>query len=231
MTEFILVSPNTIKGAITLNEAYLRCFGGADAVPLILSPFSRPADYMDKISGIMLTGGGDLGEKLLGEPLSPYAEDIDERRDCLEAELIRLGTENKIPVLGICRGAQVLNSALGGGLIQHINGHRQTQERHIPSHEIKISPSSLLYGIIKQPSARVNSFHHQCISRPAPCLRISAISHDGVAEAVEWCEPRYFCLGVQWHPEALTGAAGDNIIKSFLAACRLYNRLNMSPDS
>lgn len=164
----------------------------------------------DRLDGLILTGGGDVHPRFYDErPLSSPGE-FDERRDQSEIALARWGINAALPLLGICRGIQVMNVALGGSLYQDIptqlpdalDHDQRKQARDMLAHDIALDPTSRLGGLVKERNLRVNSRHHQALKRLAPSLRRAAWSEDELIEAVE-APGRPFALGVQWHPEEL----------------------------
>ena len=148
--------------------------------------------------GLLLTGGSDVNPALYGEPPHPETETPDPERDSLELQLLREALRTGLPVFAICRGLQLLNVALGGTLIQHIEAHH---DQKLPDvHPVKVEPGTLLAEIIGEDPVSVNSRHHQAIERLAVPLRVSARADDGIIEAVE-LPGDTFVVAVQWHPE------------------------------
>ena len=184
--------------------------------------------YFGRISGLLLTGGGDIDPELYGRSGDKaLCDGIDERRDRLELRLIALAFAANIPVLGICRGQQMLNVAAKGELYPHIPAFVKEALIHKDSradvhHTVSVSPGSLLFRLTGTAAELVNSSHHQAVSRLAAGYIASAFSTDGLVEAIEAKETvkSRFCLAVQWHPERmdisnpLSGLLG----KGFLAA-------------
>jgi putative glutamine amidotransferase len=156
--------------------------------------------------GLVLTGGGDVDPALYGETPWPQTEGVSGERDAFEAGLLREALDGDLPVLAICRGAQLLNVCLGGSLQQHIESgaHRALAEPPHDSrwHEVSLGAGTRLRQILGADRLRVNSRHHQAVTPAglAPGLRIAAMSDDGVVEAMEGSAQRWLC-GVQWHPE------------------------------
>ncbi len=169
-------------------------------------PVAGPNDIeVTAFDGLVLTGGADIG----GDAPA---------RDALELRLVKEAVERDLPVLGICRGLQVLNVALGGSLFTHISGHRAAEGAL--EHEVRMVSGSKLETIIGARVYRVNSRHHQAVDRLAAGLRISATAPDGIIEGVE-APGRRFVLAVQWHPEdRVSTHAGDARLFAALAeAC------------
>jgi putative glutamine amidotransferase len=170
---------------------------------------------LDGLDGLLLAGGNDVDPALYGAAREPQTEDPDTVRDCLELALLDEALRRDIPVLGICRGIQLLNVALGGTLRQHIDGHKCPKQREV--HAVAIARGSKLETMLGAGDYIVNSRHHQCVDRIAEGLVPTAQSPDGIVEAVEFPAKR-FVLAVQWHPEARTDGSDARIFEAFSAA-------------
>lgn len=202
-----------------VRRQFCEVIAAAGGIPVLLPNNLVPEEALAICSGILFTGGGDVipenygvtdyDASRLGLPIA--------ERDDFELPLARLAYRHDMPTLGICRGAQVLNAALGGTLHLHVDGHRQTAERPVTTHSVKIVPGTRLHAIIGSGTTEVNSFHHQAADRVADCLRAAAVSHDGITEAVEDAGKRFF-LGVQWHPEFLATDAAKALFTAFVKA-------------
>lgn len=186
-----------------------------EAIPLY------PTDRIpDTFAGLVLSGGGDIHPSEYDEPESPLIEDVDRDRDALEFALIRLARERDRPILGICRGFQMLNVAYGGKLVPHITGHRPKNAPIVP-HRIIASADSRLAQMCGSDGFRVNSRHHQAVTSVPTGLRATAIV-DRYVEALEAGDGQWV-LGVQWHPESkgdplLDEDAAVKIFRSFVRA-------------
>ena len=163
----------------------------------------------DRLDALILTGGLDLAPERYGETPHPTVKRVDPARDTFEIDLLLVALARDLPVLAICRGHQLLNVALGGRLLQHIDGGGHRADYHTPTapsrwHIVRIEPGSLLRELLGADEVEVNSRHHQAVlpGTLAPALRAVALSPDGLVEAVESPEHRWV-LGVQWHPERL----------------------------
>lgn len=201
----------------TLSPRYIEAIERAGGEPIAVG---ADADISTcEFQGLLLSGGGDVEPGLFG--LGNYDETlvrgVDSERDKLEFKLVRTAYERRIPTLGICRGMQVMNAALGGTLLLDIPGHIQTSERYETSHEVFAAVGTRLCGIVGERAA-VNSFHHQAVDRIAPGMRISAVSGDRITEGIE--APDIFFLGVQWHPECLRDETSERLFKAFLDSVR-----------
>ena len=195
-----------------LAEGYFESVLKAGGTPLIIPPFEdrdAMAGVLDRIDGLLLSGGGDLNPLFIGEEPSPQLHSVNYKRDLAELLLIRLAFDRQIPILGICRGIQMLAAALGGTIYQDIHtqcpapliGHDQQLDRRYASHTVQATTdSTILNPLMGERPFPVNSFHHQAVKAPGPHLKVCATSPDGLIEAVESSECKSI-LGVQWHPE------------------------------
>jgi putative glutamine amidotransferase len=208
------VNPDTgaaMDGAV---EAYLKALLRAGAAP-VLVPRRLPPEALSgvflKLDGLLLPGGGDIAPARLGGESHPAVYGIDDERDELEFTLVRWAAEQAKPILGICRGIQVFNAALGGRLYLDIPSQRPTSVRHdtasdLPgshlAHRVNVEPGSRLATLFGSAEGPVNSWHHQAVCDAAPGLWVTARAEDGLIEAVE-LPAHPFALAVQWHPEML----------------------------
>jgi putative glutamine amidotransferase len=196
---------------MTLGLAYMRAVERAGGLPVALSPLARENvdPLLEQLSGLLLTGGPDLDPACYGAEPHRELGPIDHDVDVFEIELCRQADRRGMPILGICRGTQVLNVARQGSLIQHLPDltdgaieHRQTEPGDQTTHEVRVAPDSGLAQTTGGGPVDVNSFHHQAIDRLGLNLRAVAWTKDGLIEAVEG-DDRRFVLGVQWHAETL----------------------------
>jgi putative glutamine amidotransferase len=175
----------------------LRAAGAATTVLRWQEPRDAAADAA-AFDAIVLCGGDDVDARLWGEANHPSVHLVPAARDAYEVAIVRAAVARGTPLLGVCRGSQVMNVALGGSLEQHVPdvpGRGPHADGVL--HEVDIVPGTRLAQLASH--AAVNSFHHQAVGRVAPALRVAARSKDGGVEAVEG--PGTFCVGVQWHPE------------------------------
>lgn len=202
---------NYSEGNCALAEGYYQSILKAGGIPIILPPYDHPdglIQTLDRIDGLVLTGGGDINPLFLGEEPVRELHSINPKRDRQELLLTKLAADRQVPILGICRGIQILNAAFEGELYQDIHSqmkgtrikHSQDLDRSYASHTVHIEADSLLYRLFGTETLAVNSFHHQAVKSPAPGFRVCARSTDGVIEAIESTEYKSI-LGVQWHPE------------------------------
>lgn len=212
---------------IQLSEKYTEAVQRAGGIPLVLPSTLDDAalrEVFDRVDGFLLTGGGDIDPVLFNGRHHPNVYGIDNARDLFEIELVRLAVQNNVPFMGICRGVQVINVALGGTLFTDISAQLPDAERHdwypnIPrdkiAHVVGIQKTSRLNQLTGTTKLAVNSLHHQGLdSIPA---RLVPVAHaaDGLVEAVELRDHR-FGLGVQWHPEWLVNSHENQALFSGL---------------
>lgn len=198
-----------------LAQGYYESVLQAGGIPLVLPPYTDAealCQTLDRVDGILLSGGGDINPLLLGEEPIPGLHGICPQRDEMELQLVREAYNRQIPMLGICRGIQTLVAALGGTIYQDLNTqyteaplvkHDQDLDRAYASHTVKVEAGSTLASLFPEAVEKglpVNSFHHQAVRTPGPLLRVSAKATDGVIEAVESNEFKSI-IGIQWHPE------------------------------
>ena len=208
----LTTAPEVIDGrpVQALERAYVAAIAGAGGIPLLL-PVLDPgqAEAMAAgLDGVFVTGGGDVDPSWYGCLPSPHLGPVDVSRDAWELALVRAGAARKLPVLGICRGAQVLNVAMGGTLVQHLPDvteleHCVKDRCSVPVHSVEIDAASRLRTVVGGDVLGVNSLHHQAVDRVGDGLGAVARAEDGVIEAVESSGSSRM-LGVQWHPELMT---------------------------
>ena len=203
-------------------DDYLASVEQAGARARVLEVSESPRALVETLDGVLLTGGGDVDPVLYGEARHPTVEDAEPGRDEFEIDLARRAMEADLPLLAICRGAQVLNVAAGGTLVQDIPSavesglaHAVNEPKNHDCHDIEIVAGSRLSSVLGDRadaacSCRVNSRHHQSVGRTGHGLAVSARAADGVVEAIEKPDAA-FCVGVQWHPENFwqTGEFGE----------------------
>jgi putative glutamine amidotransferase len=169
-----------------------------------------PGDVLGRVDGILLTGGADVDPAFYDQPKHESTE-IDPQRDAFEVPLSRAALAADLPMFAICRGVQVLNVAAGGTLVQDIPTqapttieHSVTHQRDALAHDVQVMPGTRLAALLDTPQSpetcSVNSRHHQAVGDVAPSFVVSAVSPDGIVEAIERPDAA-FCVGVQWHPE------------------------------
>lgn len=212
---------NFAEGETRLVERYYKGVAEAGGVPVVIPPLADKdviINTLDSLDGLMLTGGGDINPLWAGEEPSPRLHSINRERDEAELLAVRLAYNRQIPMLGICRGIQVLVTALDGEVEQDIAEgmqagrltpgghallkHSQDADRREPTHTVIIEKDSALYGIYGTGTLAVNSFHHQSVRKCGARFKVTAVAPDGVIEAIESSEYKSI-MGVQWHPEWL----------------------------
>lgn len=217
-----------------INSHYAQAVQAAGGIPVAL-PYGFEAasiahEIVERIDGLLLTGGGDVSEEGFGG--NNYAKGCVARisfmsidRDVFEWAAVRAAWDMDKPCLGICRGLQVMNVSFGGTLLRDIREarpssnieHWQPKPWNVPTHPVHIEPASWLAQILGGREFEVNSMHHQAVSEPSPHARIVALAPDGTPEALEFASKRFF-IGVQWHPEQL--GTMPQLFEAFVDAAR-----------
>lgn len=208
---------NFSDGNCTLSAGYYQRILQAGGMPVIIPPFQQHEDtltsILDRLDAIVFTGGADMNPLFVGEEPIGQLHSINAQRDRQELLLVRLAFDRQLPILGICRGIQMLAAALGGSVWQDIQSqatsarsdgsfikHSQDLDRGVASHSVDLVDNSQLQRLFRQDKLYVNSFHHQAVKSAGPHLQVVATAPDGVIEAVESNEFKPI-MGVQWHPE------------------------------
>lgn len=218
---------------VRLNAAYVRALESVGLVPVVVPPLANPSAavrVLDLVTGLVLSGGEDVDPSLYGQEPHPELGPVNCARDTTELALLAAARERALPTLAICRGVQLLNVGLGGTLVQDLPSQRSEVHAHdlddlrdARVHTVLVEPTSRLAAIVGDRSLRVNSVHHQAIDRLGDRLRPNAWAEDGVVEGVESDDPQWWMLGVQWHPEELTGTQEPwdrRLLAAFADACR-----------
>jgi len=227
---------------------YLHAVSKAHGLPsIVASGFTNPleeaeqlaGEILDNCDGLMLSGGTDVDPEIFGEIPHTALGRVDGPRDPFEITLAREAVRRDLPVLGICRGLQVLNVAMGGTLIQDIPSdipgaarHEAGENRVEIAHEVEVVPGSKLAELLSARRVGVNSFHHQAAKRIGEGLTVSATSPDGIVEGLEMRD-RTFVVAVQWHPENFwkTSPVFDGLFTGFVEAARRAALSRRSPRS
>lgn len=234
MKPLIGITTNQSKNAngqptIMLMRSYVNAVIQAGGVPVLIPSLIAEDGWeavYSRLDGILFSGGGDIGlEFSPGEP-HPRIDDIDLERDSIELKMVQAAASDGKPFLGICRGCQVVNVALGGNLYTHIPDQLPSaldhaypgNMRRVLVHEIKIDEGTQTAAIFGEPIIKVNSLHHQGLKDIAPSIRVAGHAPDGLVEAIELPD-HPFGLAVQWHPEWLTDQeATRNLFHKFVQA-------------
>ncbi len=206
-------------------DAVLRA-GGLPVMIPTFTPLELARDYFDRLDGILLPGSPtDIDPAIFGEAPHPRLGKLLPERDSLDFALLKHGEAANLPVLGICFGAQSLNVYRGGKLVQDIPSvvpnpafHDDHGESNQPAfHMVQLKPGSLVSRLAGATTVEVNSFHHQAVSQPGKGLQAVATAPDGVIEAVEDVDGKFF-VGIQWHPERENNEFARAIFKAFVDA-------------
>lgn len=225
-----LTNPDTDETVI--RPGYFEALTACGAIPVML-PYTNDVTDIDQIlghvDGILLTGGYDVDPHLYGESPLPQVDEPQRELDALQMVLVPRAVSRDLPVLGICRGIQVINVALGGNLVQDIptqcpqsHTHRMDPPFDAPRHDVSIVEGSPLGRLLDgEPSMGVNSKHHQALRELAPGIEPMAWSDDGLVEAV-WMPQKSYVWAVQWHPELMFASDSHQrrLIESFVAAAQ-----------
>lgn len=215
---------------------YVNAVLGMGASPLLVPGVGVDKldihQFLSQIDGLLLAGGSDVDSAFYNEAAAAWTMNADPKRDETEMELLRQARAMGIPVLGICRGCQVINITFGGTLIPDIPHfkpgsmkHSQTGYRYDQWHTVKIAPGSKFARVIGDTRLVTNSLHHQAVDQVAEGFVASAWNEtDGITEAIESVTPEEFCLGVQFHPEDMWDRSEPihNIFKAFAEAAQKY---------
>jgi len=229
---------------IYLNSCYIESINKAGGLAVIL-PLTDDeeviANLVETCDGLLLSGGPDIDAIHFNENNMPYNGTISPLRDNMELAITKKIFEQKKPVFGICRGAQVLNVAMGGTIYQDIASqvkderllkHSQQAPRWYPTHDIYIAKNSNVGASFNYDSIRVNSFHHQAIKDVAPSFKTTSKANDGIVESIEF-DGDIFAIGVQWHPEHLwqKNHVHLKIFEKFIAAAMHRGHSSMHGDT
>lgn len=212
-------------------HSYVRAIEGAGGTPIIL-PYVTDAEVIEHYAGLcdgfLFTGGVDVEPSRYGEETKPTCGEIQKYRDELEFALFERVLYTKKPIIAICRGAQLLNVALGGTLYQDIPSeidtpisHRQSEPKFSPSHDVRVLEGTPLRELTSMERISANSFHHQALRGLGEGLRVMALADDGIIEAVYSTGEQYI-RAYQWHPERICEINAQNkmIFEDFIGACR-----------
>ena len=216
------------------SENYIQAVIQAGACPLMIPPGLNQEDLDDLLThldGILFSGGGDIHPHFYGSELHPLITDVDLERDRLELALLEKSLQQQMPVLGICRGFQLINIGLGGSLFEDIQDQKSQTIKHDYSpgwprdylaHPVTLETGKFLAQLIGQTQIEVNSLHHQGIRRLAANLEVLGNAPDGILEAFQ-IQNYPYGVAVQWHPEEMRSDPGMRaLFRSFVEAARTY---------
>ena len=209
---------------------YIYSIERAGGIPVLLprlEDMSVLEPLIDKLDGVLVSGGHDVDPHGYGERTQGYCGRLVPERDVMDLAITRYAYEKKKPILAICRGIQILNVALGGNLYQDLEREggfchhfMDNTPREYPVHSNTIAEGSILEGIYGKSEIEVNSFHHQAVKDAAPAAVITATSSDGVPEGIEVSGGHPFTIGVQWHPEMMfRSEEQQKLFRAFVKAC------------
>ncbi len=211
---------------VRMRRNYFDAIVEAGGIPVFMPHNGGAEDaakFLEFCDGVLFAGGDDVDPKHYGEEIAFDNVQTTPLRDDFELALAELLKKTDKPILGICRGAQLLNVAFGGSLYQHIDGHRQEEKGAVNLRTAKVQAGSFLHSIVGEDEIKTNSFHHQAVKAIAPGFIASAVADDGTVEAIEPEKNNgRFLLAVQWHPEYLFkhDAPAKKIFKAFVEAAK-----------
>jgi len=228
----VIISPSSDETEYLVETSYVSKIYGesirkASGIPVMpVTPkeefeFERIYETMD---ALLLPGGEDVNPLIYNEEKKPYTDDIDYDRDAIDFKLIDIARKKGVPILGICRGMQIINIYFGGTLFQDVkkeyssiveHDNHDTHERDFPAHAVRLAHTSKLYSILRIDYSKVNGLHHQGIHEIGKGLVATAWADDGLIEAIEKPDEP-FIIGVQWHPEELVDHMWEYIFNTFV---------------
>jgi putative glutamine amidotransferase len=192
---------------------YLSLLSRGGLVPVLVTP-GTPTALLARLDGLVIPGGPDVAPARYGQEPGPHTEASVHELDALELDFVIAARARNLPLLGICRGQQVINVALGGSLQQHVDHPQWGEDPAAPIHDVEILAGTFLRRTLGVDVTAVNSGHHQAVDRLAPPLRRAAVSSDGCVEAVEAAD--LLVLAVQWHPEEMPDAqTSQRLVEGF----------------
>jgi putative glutamine amidotransferase len=231
--------PPSLPASWVMNQRYFLAVTAAGGVPWMIPLLHNdPAtlrEIYDRLDAIVLPGGVDMDPATYGEAAHPRCGPVDSARDQVELQLVRWAIEDAKPLLGLCRGIQVINVATGGTLWQDIEAQIPLALKHdywpdagvgrdYLAHGVELSAGSRLHDVLRRPQLQVNSMHHQAIRRLSPALVATAVAPDGVVEGIEGRAGGHFLMGVQWHPEVFepTDEPTRRLFRELILAANRY---------
>lgn len=212
---------------LMLNRDYPRSIEQAGGIPVVLpltESYEVALEQVRAVDGILLSGGQDVDPLIYGQEPHEKLANISPERDAFELLLLRAAVELKKPVMGICRGSQIMNAHFGGTLFQDNSmkdgayiKHSQAANPQQPIHHVTVEADSFLGKAVGQTEFLINSFHHQSIDKVAPGFKVIAMSKDGIVEGIE-STTDHFMFAVQWHPEMMSreNTQAQQIFKAYV---------------
>lgn len=227
----IAISVSEKEKAKGTDSPYFRALLSVGAQPEeldLVTPVRSPRELAEDFDGILFAGGEDVDPRFYGEPKKYTSVQVNRVRDEFELALLERALSRRLPILGICRGTQMINVRFGGTLYQDLKSdqaleleHKQAGSRREVTHTVMLTDPGSRLAEAFQASCRVNSLHHQAIKRLGRGLKVTAHSEDGLIEAVEAAEDYPFLVAVQWHPEEIADRPEQRkIFEQFLGKCR-----------
>ena len=237
--------PEGLPTSVVMNQRYYLAAAAAGAVPVLVpllgSDTGTLRELYHRLDGVLIPGGVDIDPSHYGEAPHPRLGHLDAPRDNTELQLARWAIAEKKPLLGVCRGVQVMNVACGGTLYQDIEAQIPGAIRHdcfpqfgfardFRAHEVELTAGSKLRATMQTDRVHVNSLHHQAINKLGARLRATAVAPDGVVEGVEVEGDDSFAVGVQWHPEAFdaTDRPASLLFQAFVKEAELYGAARLA---
>jgi putative glutamine amidotransferase len=225
--------------AHTLQQTYTASVLRAGGIPVLLTPVRGPdvPSLLDRLDGLVLSGGGDIEPSRYGGVPNEQMYGMDFDRDEFEIHLVRLAAERRLPTLAICRGMQVVNVALGGTLIEDIPSEIGSMDHTVIGHHVfnghqrvQLEPECMVAQVVAATDLEVNSIHHQAVRDLAPGFRAVGWAADGVVEAIQHEDADWPLLAVQWHPEYLGHADDAASLALFQAVVEAAARTSPMPE-
>ncbi|AKN30602.1 glutamine amidotransferase [Clostridium carboxidivorans P7] len=214
-----------------VNNDYVQSVAKAGGSPVILpliSDYEGVKTQIEAVDSIIISGGYDVNPLIYGDEPSQKQGFLCPERDEYDLMVIKAAMELNKPILGICRGLQILNAALGGNIYQDLSQiegcyikHVQESRPEVAGHSVEVVKGTKLYDILGE-KVTTNSFHHQAVKDLAPGFKVAAISKDGVIEAIE--KEEGFVIGIQWHPEMMTRKGNELMLGLFKKLVQISNK-------
>jgi putative glutamine amidotransferase len=238
ITADFLAATKHSAAQLRLNAGYCDAVVNAGGMPVILPPFDKDSplnDLLDRLDGVLFSGGFDLDPRRYGLPAHQAVRPIAERREASDRRLVREVLDRRMPLLAIGLGMQQVNMACGGTLYLHLPEDLPRALPHLDleegphRHAVLLEPNTRIDEIYGGGEIRVNSAHHQAVRQVGEGLRVGAVAPDGVIEAIESTNPNWFCVGVQWHPESDSASALDaQLFECFIQACLRHESMSLA---